>query len=120
MNSFQKEISEWSNNELCNWLNSNNYRGIADLFQKYSLTGYDIFYLNDKILKEEFISWKISYIKKVTQFHYIKKGIQFKNVFYEIKHIVTNHDDKKSWNYKSSNIFSYKKFNLVKVMNVII
>ncbi len=53
MNSFQKEISEWSNNELCNWLNSNNYRGIADLFQKYSLTGYDIFYLNDKILKEE-------------------------------------------------------------------
>ena len=53
MNSFQKEISEWTYIELCNWLNTNNYRGISDLFQKYSLTGYDIFFINDKILKDE-------------------------------------------------------------------
>jgi hypothetical protein len=53
MNSFQKEISEWTCIELCNWLNTNNYRGISDLFQKYSLTGYDIFFINDKILKDE-------------------------------------------------------------------
>ena len=48
-----KEISEWNTNELCNWLLANKFRGISELCQKYSLSGYDLFFINDDILKNE-------------------------------------------------------------------
>ena len=50
---LQKEISEWNTNDLCNWLLANKFRGISELCQKYSLSGYDLFYINDDILKNE-------------------------------------------------------------------
>lgn len=49
-----KEISEWSNNDLCSWLTSKSYRGIYDLTKSTNINGYDIFYINETILKEEF------------------------------------------------------------------
>ena len=50
---LKKEISEWNTTDLCNWLLANKFRGISELCQKYSLSGYDLFYLNDDILKNE-------------------------------------------------------------------
>ena len=50
---LKKEISEWNTSELCNWLLANKFRGISELFQKYSLSGYDLFYIDDEILKNE-------------------------------------------------------------------
>ena len=50
---LKKEISEWNTSELCNWLLDNKFRGISELFQKYSISGYDLFYINDDILKNE-------------------------------------------------------------------
>ena len=51
---LQKEISEWNTTDLCNWLLANKFRGISELFQKYSLSGYDLFYITDDVLKNEF------------------------------------------------------------------
>ena len=50
---LKKEISEWNTTDLCNWLLANKFRGISELFQKYSLSGYDLFYIDDEILKNE-------------------------------------------------------------------
>ena len=50
---LKKEISEWNTTDLCNWLLANKFRGISELCQKYSLSGYDLFYINDDILKNE-------------------------------------------------------------------
>ena len=51
---INKEISEWNTTDLCNWLLANKFRGISELCQKYSINGYDLFYINDNILKTEF------------------------------------------------------------------
>ena len=48
-----KEISEWNSNDLSNWLLDNKYRGISELCQKYSLTGYDLFFITDEVLKKD-------------------------------------------------------------------
>ena len=48
-----KEISEWNSSDLSNWLLDNKYRGISELCQKYSLSGYDLFFITDEILKNE-------------------------------------------------------------------
>ena len=48
-----KEISEWNSSDLSNWLLDNKYRGISELCQKYSLSGYDLFFITDDILKNE-------------------------------------------------------------------
>ena len=50
---LKKEISEWNTTDLCNWLLANKFRGISELFAKYSLSGYDLFYIDDDILKNE-------------------------------------------------------------------
>ena len=50
---IQKQISEWSNSDLCNWLLDNKFRGISELFQNFSINGYDLFYINNEILKNE-------------------------------------------------------------------
>ena len=50
---LKKEISEWNTTDLCNWLLANKFRGISEFCQKYSLSGYDLFYINDDILKNE-------------------------------------------------------------------
>ena len=48
-----KEISEWNSSDLSSWLLDNKYRGISELCQKYSLSGYDLFFITDDILKNE-------------------------------------------------------------------
>jgi cation-transporting ATPase 13A3/4/5 len=48
-----KEISEWNSTDLSNWLLDNKYRGISELCQKYNLSGYDLFFITDDILKNE-------------------------------------------------------------------
>ena len=50
---FKKEISEWTTSDLCGWLLDNKFRGISELFQKYSISGYDLFFINDNVLKTE-------------------------------------------------------------------
>ncbi len=52
-NYTDKEISEWNSSDLSNWLLDNKYRGISELCQKYSLSGYDLFFITDDILKNE-------------------------------------------------------------------
>ena len=49
-----KEISEWNTKDLTSWLTDNKYPGISELCQNNSLSGYDLFYINDDILKNEF------------------------------------------------------------------
>ena len=49
-----KEISEWNTKDLASWLTDNKYPGISELCQNNSLSGYDLFYINDDILKNEF------------------------------------------------------------------
>ena len=50
---LKKEISEWNTTDLCNWLIDNKYPGISELFQSNSISGYDLFYINDDTLKNE-------------------------------------------------------------------
>ena len=50
---LKKEISEWSINDLCSWLKDNKYPGISELCKNNSLSGYDLFFINDDILKNE-------------------------------------------------------------------
>jgi hypothetical protein len=50
---LKKEISEWSINDLSSWLRDNKYPGISELCKNNSLSGYDLFFINDNILKNE-------------------------------------------------------------------
>ena len=50
---LKKEISEWSINDLSSWLKDNKYPGISELCKNNSLSGYDLFFINDDILKNE-------------------------------------------------------------------
>jgi len=51
---YQKEISEWDNSDLINWSYSKNYNILLELFKKHNLNGYDLFFITDKSLKEDF------------------------------------------------------------------
>ena len=50
---INKEISEWNTKDLSSWLTDNKYPGISELCQNNSLSGYDLFFINDEILKNE-------------------------------------------------------------------
>ena len=50
---LKKEISEWSINDLSSWLKDNKYPGISELCKNNCLSGYDLFFINDNILKNE-------------------------------------------------------------------
>ena len=51
---YQKEISEWENDELIHYLYSKNYNILLELCKKFNLNGYDLFFINEKSLKEDF------------------------------------------------------------------
>ena len=51
---LKREISEWNTTDLSKWLLDNKYPGISELCQNNSLSGYDLFYITDDILKNEF------------------------------------------------------------------
>jgi hypothetical protein len=50
---LNKEISEWNTKDLAAWLMDNKYPGISELCQNNSLSGYDLFFINDDILKND-------------------------------------------------------------------
>ena len=50
---LNKEISEWNTKDLTSWLTDNKYPGISELCQNNSISGYDLFYITDDILKNE-------------------------------------------------------------------
>ena len=50
---LNREISEWNTSDLTKWLIDNKYPGISELCQNNSLSGYDLFYITDDILKNE-------------------------------------------------------------------
>ena len=50
---LKREISEWNTSDLTKWLIDNKYPGISELCQNNSLSGYDLFYITDDILKNE-------------------------------------------------------------------
>ena len=52
-NYLKKEISEWNTKDLCSWLIDNKYPGISELCINNSISGYDLFYITDDILKNE-------------------------------------------------------------------
>ena len=73
---LKKEISEWNANDLSKWLLDNKYPGISELCINNSISGYDLFYITDDILKNElglnsFHERKITMklIKKLTYEH---------------------------------------------------
>ena len=49
-----KEISEWNTNDLSNWLLDNQFKKISELCKKNNLNGYDLFFINEEVLKTEF------------------------------------------------------------------
>jgi hypothetical protein len=51
---LKREISEWNTTDLSKWLLDNKYPGISELCQNNSLSGYDLFYITDDTLKNEF------------------------------------------------------------------
>ena len=50
---LNKEISEWNTKDLTAWLMDNKYPGISELCQNNSLSGYDLFFITDDILKND-------------------------------------------------------------------
>ena len=51
---LNREISEWNTSDLSKWLLDNKYPGISELCQNNSLSGYDLFYIKEDTLKNEF------------------------------------------------------------------
>ncbi len=51
---LNKDLVEWDNNDVCNWLHSRNLRHHIDSFEKSNLTGYDLCYLTKEEIKSEF------------------------------------------------------------------
>ena len=50
---LNREISEWNTTDLSKWLLDNKYPGISELCTNNSISGYDLFYITDDILKNE-------------------------------------------------------------------
>ena len=71
---IQKPLSLFSNSDLLNYLLSNNLQKFSSIVQKFSLNGYDLFYLNEKILKEDF---------HLTNFHDIHSILKQINILTE-------------------------------------
>ena len=51
---INKEIPEWTVNDLSNWLLDNKFKKISELCKKNNINGYDLFFINEDILKTEF------------------------------------------------------------------
>lgn len=48
---INRDISDQNTTEFSKWLIDNKYPGISELCQNNSLSGYDLFYINNFILK---------------------------------------------------------------------
>jgi hypothetical protein len=67
------EFSKWTNEEILNWLKDIKYSGYIDIFKENEIQGYDLCYIKEEDLLNEF---------KLTRFH---DRMQF---FKEIKDIL--------------------------------
>ena len=81
---LNKEISEWSNNDLSNWLLDNKFKKISELCKKNFITGYDIFFINEEILRTEFglnsFHERISTLKALKKLIYAHLKLNIKNI----------------------------------------
>ena len=81
---IKKEIPEWSTADLSNWLIDNKCKKIAELFKKYNINGYDLFFINEDILKNEFglnsFHERISTLKTLKKLIYAHLKLNIKNL----------------------------------------
>ena len=81
---LNKDIPEWSNIDLSNWLLDNKFKKISELCKKNNITGYDLFFINEEILKTEFglISFheRISTLKALKKLIYAHLKLNIKNM----------------------------------------
>ena len=81
---INKEIPEWSTADLSNWLIDNKCKKIAELFKKYNINGYDLFFINEDILKNEFglnsFHERISTLKTLKKLIYAHLKLNIKNL----------------------------------------
>ena len=70
---LNKEIPEWNSTDLSNWLLENKFKKISELCKKYNINGYDLFFINEEILKNEF--GLNSFHERITTFKTLKKLI---------------------------------------------
>ena len=81
---INKEIPEWSTADLSNWLIDNKCKKISELFKKYNINGYDLFFINEDILKNEFglnsFHERISTLKTLKKLIYAHLKLNIKNL----------------------------------------
>ena len=53
MSFLYKEIVEWENKEVLQWLDLKNLKNFSDLFSKHRINGYDLCYITNEELKNE-------------------------------------------------------------------
>ena len=70
---LNKEIPEWNSTDLSNWLLDNKFKKISELCKKFNINGYDLFFINEEILKTEF--GLNSFHERITTFKTLKKLI---------------------------------------------
>ena len=70
---INKEIPEWSSSDLSNWLLDNKFKKISELCKKNNINGYDLFFINEDILKTEF--GLNSFHERITTLKILKKLI---------------------------------------------
>jgi len=51
---LNKELIDWDNQDVCNWLHNRNLRHHIETFEKSNINGYDLCYLTKEELKTEF------------------------------------------------------------------
>ena len=80
---MNKEIPEWNTNDLSNWLLDNKFKKISELCKKFNLNGYDLFFINEEILKTEFginsFHERISTLKTLKKLIYAHLKLNIKN-----------------------------------------
>lgn len=81
---INKEIPEWNTSDLSNWLLDNKCKKISELFKKYNINGYDLFFINEEILKNEFglnsFHERISTLKTLKKLIYAHLKLNIQNL----------------------------------------
>ena len=80
---INKEIPEWNSTDLSNWLLDNKFKKISELCKKNNINGYDLFFINEDILKNEFginsFHERISTLKTLKKLIYAHLKLNIKN-----------------------------------------
>ena len=80
---INKDIPEWTSSDLSNWLLDNKFKKISELCKKNNINGYDLFFINEDILKNEFginsFHERISTLKTLKKLIYAHLKLNIKN-----------------------------------------